>query len=245
MRFYCESINAGSVEPDQVELHHMTGVMRVKPGERVELFDGQGTVAQAKAVSTGKKSVSLEIIETVKIPPRQTSRITILVSVAKGDRFERLIAGCTELGVDIIVPTIFSRTVKQPKGRNSIDRYRKIAIASSKQCRRAYLPQISEPLDFPTALAECVKDKAGAEIIFGSLTAGAESIVDCTFEDKDVCVFIGPEGGLTESEEKMLIDSGAKPVRLTGTVLRIETAATAAAAFLTIRRDSKNEQSDS
>ncbi|MCD4830632.1 MAG: 16S rRNA (uracil(1498)-N(3))-methyltransferase [Anaerohalosphaeraceae bacterium] len=241
MRFYCEFINDGSIEITGSDLHHMTNVMRVGSGDNVELFDGKGTIAQAKIVSIDKKIATLRILQTQKQPPRQTSRITIFASVAKNDRFEWLVAKCTELGVDAIVPTIFTRTVKQPKGKNTVERYRKIALASAGQCQRPHLPQIENSENFPDSLLKIHEQAPNTKIIFGSLTAGTEPIASLQFGDNNIAAFIGPEGGFTNEEEHLLIENQATPIRLTETILRIETAAIAIASFLTIKRDAKNE----
>ena len=71
----------------------------------------------------------------------------------------------------------------------------------------------------------------------GSLAEDAKSIIDCDTADSDVIAFIGPEGGMTGREEKLLADNGATGVRLTETILRIETAALAFAAILTAKRN--------
>jgi 16S rRNA (uracil1498-N3)-methyltransferase len=114
-----------------------------------------------------------------------------------------------------------------------------IAIESAKQCHRIFLPAINQPMNLPQAIEKLKNDYPNAKLIFGSLSAGSISIMNFDSGENDCIAFIGPEGGLTETEEKMLKEVNAQPVSLTETVLRIETAAIAAASVLTIRNANK------
>jgi len=235
-RFYCESLNKGSLEIAGADARHMIKVLRLAIAEKVELFDGKGKLATAQITAVNKTAVKLNVLKIEENQPRKTHRIIIASSIAKTDRFEWLIAKCTELDIDRIIPVIYHRTVKQPKGKNTGDRYKKIAIESAKQSRTNFLPIIDEPQNFSVVI-ENLKDCPNAKLLFGSLRDNPESLAACEFQNKDIIVFIGPEGGFTTEEEKTLITSNATPVSLTKTVLRIETAAIAAASFLTIKRN--------
>ena len=236
-RFYCENIDTGLTAITGSELHHLTKVLRLNVGDEVELFDGRGIKASAVITEISKASAKLKIRQSQAQKPRATGRIIIAVSVAKGSRFDWLISKCVELGVDRVMPVIFERTVKLAKGEQANERYNKLAIEAARQCGRMFLPKI----DAPCSLAECVEnlkeDYPKGLVLFGSLAKGAKSIIDCDIADNDMTAFIGPEGGMTEQEEKLLIDNGAIGVRLTETILRVETAALAFAAVLTAKRD--------
>jgi 16S rRNA (uracil1498-N3)-methyltransferase len=118
----------------------------------------------------------------------------------------------------------------------SARRFEAIAVESAKQCGRIFLPLIDKPLSFEKALENLRTDYPKAKIIFGSLQENAGSIINFNLGSA-VVAFIGPEGGLTEAEENLLLKIGAKPVRLTDTILRIETAAIAFAAILAAKRN--------
>ena len=94
-------------------------------------------------------------------------------------------------------------------------------------------------MSFEKALEKIQVEYPQAKIIFGSLTENAESIINFDSGSSDVVAFIGPEGGLTEAEERLLKKINAQAVRLTDTILRIETAAIAIAAILAAKRDSR------
>lgn len=232
-RFYCESIKGSAVELTDQEARHLFGVLRLKVEDRAELFDGKGTLAQVTIRTVSNKKISLEIDEIDKHEKKHTAEIIIAASIAKGERFDWLISKCTELGVDRIVPTIFERTVKQPKNPKILDRWKNLTIASAKQCKRLYLPQI----DPPEKLADVIAEFKETKILYGSLDAKAVPLTNLNFENKNMVAFIGPEGGFTDEETAMLDSANAQPVSLTDTVLRIETAAVAFASILAAQRN--------
>jgi 16S rRNA (uracil1498-N3)-methyltransferase len=143
------------------------------------------------------------------------------------------------LGIDRIAPVIFERTVKQADGAAAVRRLESIAVESAKQSGRNFLPVINEPLSFEKTLENLQAEYPKAKIIFGSLSQNADPIINFDFGSEDVIIFIGPEGGLTQAEENLLGKINAKAVRLTDTVLRIETAAIAFASILAAKRDSE------
>ncbi len=236
-RFYCEFINQPQTVITGPEARHAASVMRLKKGQMVELFDGRGTLANAviEKISSKKVTCRIENLHTAEKPDRP--QIIIAASVPKGDRFDFLIAKCVELGVDRIVPIIFERTVKQPKNPKITDRWRNITISAAKQCKRLFLPVIDKPLKLTEAISQLTVDYLSSCILFGSLDDNSKPLLKIEFESKDIIAFVGPEGGLTEAEQSVLTDAGAQPVRITDTVLRVETAAIAFAAILAAARD--------
>jgi len=232
IRFFCQEINPNSILSDS-QFHHLTKVLRLQNGSCIELFDGKGTVAKAIISKLEKHSAKLAILEIKTFPKPKNGRIIIAVSIAKGERFDLLTAKCTELGVDRIVPILFERTVKQTIQPHRLET---IATESAKQCHRLFLPTIDEPMNLPQAIDTLRAEYPIAQFIFGSLSDGTKSI-DAFNPGKDDCVaFVGPEGGLTSTEETTLKQINAQPVSLTDTVLRIETAAITIAAILTTKR---------
>jgi 16S rRNA (uracil1498-N3)-methyltransferase len=247
-RFYCEVLKGQAAELTGGEAHHLFNVCRLKTGDKVELFDGAGILATALIEKATSKSVLLKIVDLKKIEKPDKPEIVIAVSPPKGERFDWLMEKCTEFGVDRIIPVIFERTIKQPKNPKAVERWRNIAIAAAKQCRRIFLPQIDTPMTLSEVLSVLKKQHNEAEILVGSLESKSPALITKQFGTKlvrrsaseggDVIAFIGPEGGITEAEKALLEDYGAKSVRLTDTILRVETAALAFAAILSAWRDS-------
>jgi 16S rRNA (uracil1498-N3)-methyltransferase len=236
-RFYCRVLKGPAAELTGGEAHHLFNVCRLKTGDEVELFDGAGTLATASVEKAASKSVLLKIVDLEKIEKPDKPEVIIAVSLPKGERFDWLLEKCTELGIDRITPVIFERTIKQPKNPKTVERWQNIAIAAAKQCRRIFLPQIDTPMTLSAALSALKKQHDKAEILVGSLDAKSPALITKQLGSKNVIAFIGPEGGITEDEKVLLEDCGGKFVRLTNTILRVETAALAFAAILTAGRD--------
>ncbi|MDD5011409.1 MAG: RsmE family RNA methyltransferase [Phycisphaerae bacterium] len=234
-RFFCDSLSKNTCATlTDAQFRHLTKVLRLKIGDSVELFDGKGALAQAVIEKIEKSQTVLTVKTIENFPKPSQRRVIIASSIAKGDRFELLVAKCTELGADRIVPVIFERTVKQAIQQRRLEN---IALESTKQCQRLFLPQIDLPTALPQAIENLKSDYPSAKIIFGSLTNVAESVINFDFGKNDIIAFVGPEGGMTQIEENTLKKTNALPVKLTDTVLRIETAAIAFAAILTSARN--------
>jgi 16S rRNA (uracil1498-N3)-methyltransferase len=236
IRFYCNSITKQSVELSGSETHHLSSVRRLSKGDKVELFDGIGTVAAATIESSSNKKVSLLIDEIKVIPRPSKTEIVIAVSIAKGSRFDWVIEKCTELGIDRISPVIFERTVKHAKNPDITGRWNNLAIAAAKQSRRVFLPQIDKPAALTDVIKVLKKDFPQAQFLLGSPSAEVPFLINQLVTCNAVVALVGPEGGLTEQEQAFLKDNGVQSIRFADTILRIETAAVAFASILTAQR---------
>jgi 16S rRNA (uracil1498-N3)-methyltransferase len=216
--------------------------LRLRQGDKAELFDGKGAVAEAVVAAADRGKVVLEVLSRCCLAARQQGRVIIAAGVAKGWRFDWLVEKCTELGVEHIVPVLFSRTVKQPAGSTAAERWRLVAVEACKQSGRVFVPQV----DAPATLRQCAKGlKArypSAMRLIGSCDASAGAVGAIGYDGRDCAAFVGPEGGLTGEESELLVGLGAMPVSLTATVLRTETAAVAFAAVLCAARDASERR---
>lgn len=232
MRFYCEQINEGKIELPPAESHHLVSVYRAGKGEEVEVFDGKGTVGWGELAEVKNKIASLNIDKVSKYRRKYKSEIVIASSVAKSDKFEEVIKKCTELGVDRIIPVIFDRTVKKPKGKKRLRRWSKLTIESAKQCERLFLPQIAPPLELEETFSQLTEQLDEPVFLFGTLGSKACRLCDVYEPARDCVVFVGPEGGFSERELKFFGERNVAGVGISDNVLRIETAAIAFAALL-------------
>lgn len=240
LRFYCNPLNKSGVELVGSESHHVASVRRLGKGDKIELFDGAGTLAVATITAVTNRKVSLKIDDLKILPRPEGPKIIIAAGIAKGERFDWLIGKATALGADRICPVIFERTVKQPKNAKIADRWLNIAISATKQCRRIFLPQIDSPTQLLKTIELLKVDYPEARFLLGSLDPDSKPVAGQSFTQQDCIAFIGPEGGLTDQEQTLLRNHGVMPVRLANTVLRIETAALAFAAILSAQRDLLN-----
>lgn len=243
IRLYSQTITSPQTILSGSEAHHLASVMRRAVGSEVELFDGLGTIAKAVVKFAKKREVILNVTQISKAKLRSENRIILVVSLAKGQRFDWLISKCTELGIDHIIPAIYSNTVKQGSGEKLVLRYNNLAISAAKQCKRAVLPQIDAPQTLAQALGKVREEYPSSTLLTASLSENPASLFDDSKipPKSDKIVFIGPEGGLTADEEAILSENGAVRISLTETILRVETAALAVTSILAVRRDNEGK----
>lgn len=194
-------------------------VKRIQPGERIMLIDGQGSTALTRVTSVGAGWVD-GVVEKQTFVPQPTPRVTVVQAVPKGERAELAVDLAVQAGADAIVPWISHRTIARwpaNKQAKQVEKWRAQALASAKQARRAWVPEVREPVT-TNQLAELLRDAGLALVLHENAT---DSIRDVEFGD-DVWLIVGPEGGIGEDELEVL---GARPVKLGPEVLRTASAA--------------------
>jgi 16S rRNA (uracil1498-N3)-methyltransferase len=112
LRVYCETLESNQAVLDGVESRHLSKVLRLGPGDEIEVFDGKGLLANAVVEHLSRDSVLLRLVKKTQIPPKTSGRVILAVSIAKGERFDWMIEKCTELGADHIAAVQYDRTVK-------------------------------------------------------------------------------------------------------------------------------------
>jgi 16S rRNA (uracil1498-N3)-methyltransferase len=229
-RVHVDSLpHAGPVRLDQAQAHHLRDVLRLKAGDEIEAFDDAGNIASAIIERCDELEVYLQIGDLRARQP--AAEIVIASAVPKGDRADWMIEKLSELGVSRFIPLITARSVVVPAGQNKRQRWIRIATESAKQSRRAGVMKIEEATDFRDAIA--AKPPAGTTRFYLSTEPGTSPILDIrqsTIDNRHF--FIGPEGGWTDGEIEQFRAAGLTGLRLTGTILRVETAAIAAAALV-------------
>lgn len=206
------------VSLSQDDTHHLFRVLRLRDGESVTASDGRGswrTTIVAGGVLVRHGEVNVEPVD---------QPLTIAAAIAKGDRTEWMVQKLTELGVSEIVFLHCERSVvrwKVDRAAQQLARMSRVAREAAMQCRRVWLPNLRGPVDFAVAAAlsgAVIADPDGEPVSSG-VTGGAS--------DANV-VLIGPEGGLSATEFGLC----PRSVSLGPHILRVETAAVAAAAIL-------------
>ena len=204
-------------------------VLRPKPGEEIELFDGRG---KWRTYACGDRNVAAPLRATSQISQiSQTSQtLTLFACVTKGSRWDWTIEKATELGVTRIVPVISDRTiVRIPKSERAAKRERWLRIAedAARQSDAKWLPEICEAVDFKDALA-LVRETT---CFVGALTNPPPAPLLAAVGENlhlhlhlHLSTFIGPEGDFTPEELKALLEI-AIPTSFGPTILRAETAA--------------------
>ena len=219
---------------DGPEGRHAAAVRRLRPGERVDLTDGAGLLAECVVAAAGRESLELKVEGRRQEPPPEP-RVVVVQALPKGDRGELAVETMTEVGVDVIVPWTAARCVTQWRGdraAKALGRWRATARQAAKQSRRAWFPEVTEPVTTPSA-AERVAGAALALVLHEEARLPL-SALDVPSEGEIVLV-VGPEGGLTADEIAVFTAAGGRPALLGPTVLRTSTVGVAAAAVLLSR----------
>lgn len=224
---------AGSVTLTGPEGHHAAAVRRLRVGERADVSDGAGTLAECAVTHVGKDSVTLSIVTVHAIPAPQP-RLAVAQALPKGDRGELAVELMTEIGVDAVIPWAAERSITKwhaERGARALARWRATAREAAKQSRRAWLPDVAD-LANTDALAKRVAT-AYAIILEAGATAKLHQLP--VPDSGEVLLLVGPEGGISPAERATLRDAGAVEARLGPTVLRTSTAGAAAGAVLLAR----------
>jgi 16S rRNA (uracil1498-N3)-methyltransferase len=208
------------------EAHHATHVLRLKPGDTVNVFDGRGHEAQCRVGEAGK----LVLLQQSSTPPLPR-RVTLAQAVPKKN-MDLIVEKATELGVTAIIPLLSERTIVQlDENARKLERWRDIALESCKQCGNNWLPVIEPPRKVPAFLA----DTGPFDLkLIASLQPGAQPLQAILGETRpqSVLVLIGPEGDFTPAEISSAKNAGCWPLSLGPLVLRAETAAIYALSIL-------------
>jgi 16S rRNA (uracil1498-N3)-methyltransferase len=216
------------------EGHHAAAVRRLRPGERADLSDGAGALAECVVAGVGKDSVTLDVRVVHTVPPPQP-RLVVAQALAKGDRGELAVELMTEVGVDAVIPWAAERSITKwqaERGAKSLAKWRATAREAAKQSRRAWLPEVAD-LATTSALAKRLATAALAIVLEADAAAKLHELP--LPDSGEVLLLVGPEGGISPSERATLRDSGALEARLGPTVLRTSTAGATAAAILLSR----------
>lgn len=216
----------------EAEAHHARDVLRMEEMTAVELFDDGGQAARGRLKFDGNRGASV-LVEALEAAETQSFQLTIASAVPKGERADWMIEKLSELGVSRFIPLETERSVVHPGGKNKKERWERLAIESAKQSRRAGVMRIDDLM--PLAVAMGPGWFLATETATETGTAPIRDVVR-DFGSKEVRLFIGPEGGWADGERRAFDAAGLTGVRLTDTILRIETAAIAAAALVMCAR---------
>jgi 16S rRNA (uracil1498-N3)-methyltransferase len=216
------------------EGRHAATVRRLRPGERVDISDGAGLLAECVVTAVASGGLELAVRARHQLP-RPEPEITVVQAIPKGDRGELAVEEMTEMGVDRIVPWAAARCVpvwQGARGERSLAKWRITAHAAAKQSRRAWIPEVAELAS--TAQVGQEITKVACAIVLDPDAPDALSHLALP-ESGDLLIVVGPEGGITDAESAAFRAAGATARRLGSSVLRTSTAGPVAAAVLLSR----------
>jgi 16S rRNA (uracil1498-N3)-methyltransferase len=209
------------------EAAHLGRVLRVQPGDEIDVFDGAGAAGRFHVARVDKRGVDLTLIARDDAQRELPLRITCAVAPPKGKRAQRLVEELTELGVAALAPLALSRTAARPPEADEVRRW---SLEAAKQCGRNVLLEPLPALDVDALIALSREH----DLSLLPDTRDARPLREATARPRPgrVLVAIGPEGGFSPDERAALRAAGFDGVSLGPTVLRIETAAAGVVAAL-------------
>jgi len=220
---------SGRLALDSGESHHAVEVLRLKAGDRVTVFNGEGAEATAEIAKAGRDQVELRQIQAGKTAPLSCA-ITLAQAVPKGKNMELIIEKATELGAAAIAPLLSERTVVQCDRDEALKKkhkWQRVAVEACKQCGQNWLPVVHIP--------QTPKDFFNAShrfdlMLIASLQDDAKRLKAVLAEfgaqlPKSVLILVGPEGDFTPAEISLAKSNGCRPITLGPIILRTETAA--------------------
>lgn len=219
---------------DRSESHHAANVLRVNPGQTVEVLNGLGLRLICEISTVEKRAVSLRVSERIESPP-PAFEAHLFQSVIKGKGMDFLVQKVTEIGITHIHPILTHHCVARPDKHDEdrIEKWRQTTIEAAKQCGRSFLPQISPIQNFQEAISLADKETPH---LYGALKSETKKIseaIGChTTLSNRAAIWIGPEGDFSEEEYEAFSNAKYLPVTLGPHVLRAETAAITGTALL-------------
>jgi len=204
---------------------HIVRVLRMRKGDQISLFNGNGGEYTAELLQLNKSSVTLQIGSFHNHNIESCLDIELVQAISRGERMDITIQKAVELGVNRIQPLFTSRcNVKLTGDRldKKLAHWQKIAISACEQSGRNSVPEVRQPLDIMQWLGQ-LDDPVNGLILDPCSEKSCRDISDM----KEVSLLVGPEGGLTDSEISAATAQGFTAVRLGPRVLRTETAALA------------------
>ena len=227
------------VEPSQIQgnhifidgpdVNHIRNVLRMNPGEEVNVTDGSGEkVYRCAIASIGEDKVELNIMWAQEKGMELPSKIYLFQGLPKSDKMELIIQKAVELGVYEIIPMATARAVvklDQKKAAAKVKRWQAISESAAKQSKRLLIPEVKEPVKFSEALK--LAPDLDVRLIPYELAEGMDGtrrIIQSVKPGQSVAVFIGPEGGFEEAEVELAKEAGFQAITLGRRILRTETA---------------------
>jgi 16S rRNA (uracil1498-N3)-methyltransferase len=253
-RFYVNCpLGPGPVSLEGAEAHHLAGVCRLRAGDPVCLFNGDGNEYPARVTQAGRRCVTLEVLGVVSPWRELPEAVEVAAPLPKGDRAQFMLEKLTELGVRTFVPLQTRRCVVHPR-EAKLEKLQRHVIEASKQCGRNVLLQIQPLVEWETycrsgnlphlkllahpgresgtaATGQIGQSPERKEPTKGPAAGGVPPPLCWSGPRGEVAFAIGPEGGFTAEEIASGRAGGWQLLDLGPRILRVETAALVLAAW--------------
>lgn len=218
-------------------IRHARKVLRLNKGDRVELFDGRGTVYVTEIELLSKELLIVSLIEQRHLTSEDRLNVTLVQALPKAGKIDDILRMNTEIGVNDFVLFESDHSVVKMKDYHEakLTRLNKIIREAARQSENNFLPSIFGPVEFQTMIAKPADVKVILHTDSSDSKVVSLSDVKSGLSGKeDIMICVGPEGGFSKAEVELAQAQGFITVKLNLPVLRTETAGLVAAAFLLI-----------
>ncbi len=215
------------------DVSHIRTVLRLKVGASIQVIGGSDKLLTVRLVEVKAKEIQGEVIASEKFDVESPLAVHLGLALTKGNKFDATLRKSVELGACSITPLTTERcVVKTHQVEKKTERWKKIALESSKQCGRTQVPQVAEGIETLATFCRNSDDR-DLKLVFWE-EEGDNSLKDLKLDrtPRSVAVLIGPEGGLSSSEIEMAREYGFQTMSLGPRILRAETAPVVALALL-------------
>jgi len=223
------------------DAHHITDVLRLRAGDRIEVIDSTANAFVAELEGDGAELVA-RLVETSTPLPVERLRVDVAQALPKGAKMDLVVEKATELGAAAIHPFTSERTIVRVAGDEKAARWNRIARSAAEQSGRRRVP----PVETPVSYAELLERFGRYDLVLFAWESTdrdplRERLAQLLRGVRTVLVVIGPEGGFTHAEADAARARGASIISLGPRILRTETAALALLAVLAYESEGRTE----
>ena len=222
-----EKIDENRIIIKGADAHHIARSLRMAEGDSVVVCDGEGGEYSCTLSRIRDDECICDIVERLESGAEPLTHITLCMAYPKGDKLEVVIQKAVELGAGRFIPFESSRCIKRPKAEKAdkqTARLARIAEEAAKQCGRARIPEVTQPMSYKQMLSEAVKTSLPLFCYENEEGLTVKDIIKGRERPESVAVIVGSEGGFSPEEAEEAIVAGCKSVSLGNRILRCETA---------------------
>jgi 16S rRNA (uracil1498-N3)-methyltransferase len=236
-RFFVDkrSIRSGRATIRGSDMRHIQVVLRLKPGDEILLFDGEGSEYVARITENEREKIALLILEKYSASSESRLQLSMGQALLKARKMDHTVRHLTELGAFAFLPFVAERSVPKPRADRLSERQQRwevITRESVKQCGRSRALYIAPVVSLQDLISS--HQSYDLRILFHSSSSGIglESILKAPRNVRRVLALVGPEGGFTDEEVTLAVGSGFCSISLGPRILKADTAAIVAGAIL-------------
>lgn len=232
-RLFYKGLLADTIKITGSDAHHLMHVMRAKAGQLVTVVDDNGQVAAMEMVAFSDSAVTLQLKEHLAADTESPLKIMLAQCLLKADKMDMVVQKAVELGAVGVIPISSQNCVARydaKKGAARKDRWQKIADEAAKQCGRTALLKVRSIVTLGQFIADMQATDSSLVFFYENENEQSAKAYLRSLKAKQIVLLVGPEGGFSLDEAKLIEEAGGKSVTLGPRILRAETAALTAIA---------------